>query len=68
MASLSVPTTSGRGIRRPSAADRILELAHHGGPQEHRFHVRLLAFFFFLVGGLEALLIRLQLTQPEARS
>jgi hypothetical protein len=43
------------------------ELGHHGRSQEDRHHVRRRALFFFLVGGIEALLIRLQLAARTAR-
>jgi cytochrome c oxidase subunit 1 len=38
-----------------------------GRPQEGRHHVRAAALFFFLVGGVEALIVRSQLAVPNGK-
>ncbi len=50
----------------PEGDDRVLELVHHRRPQEDRDPLRRRPrSSFFVIGGIEALLIRLQLAGPN---
>ena len=53
-----------RSARERRRQPRYLELAGNGRPQANR--VLYAAFLFFILGGIEALLIRIQLIVPES--
>src|SRR5512141_3200612 len=65
MASLSVPASSGRGIRRPSALTGFWSWFTTVDHKKIGLMYGLSAFVFFIVGGLEALVIRAQLAGPN---
>src|SRR5512141_1913499 len=65
MASLSVPASSGRGVRRPSALTGVWSWFTTVDHKKIGIMYGVSAFVFFLIGGLEALLIRSQLFQPD---
>jgi cytochrome c oxidase subunit I len=66
MASVSVPAGSSRGIRRPSAITGFWSWFTTVDHKKIGILYGVSAFVFFIVGGLEALLIRAQLAQPDA--
>jgi cytochrome c oxidase subunit 1 len=66
MASVSVPASGGRGLlRRPAAATGFWSWFTTVDHKKIGLMYGFVAFFFFIVGGLEALLIRAQLAQPD---
>src|SRR5512134_683687 len=65
MASVSVPT-EGRGLlRRPTATTGVWSWLTTVDHKKIGILYGITAFMFFLVGGSEALLIRVQLAQPD---
>jgi len=65
MASVSVPA-NGRGLlRRPTAITGFWSWFTTVDHKKIGIMYGVTAFFFFIVGGLEALLIRAQLAQPD---
>src|SRR4249919_1742500 len=65
MASLSVPAASGGILRRPSATTGFWSWFTTVDHKKIGIMYGVTAFAFFIVGGLEALLIRAQLAQPN---
>ncbi len=66
MASVSVPATGGRGLlRRPTAITGFWSWFTTVDHKKIGIMYGVVAFFFFIIGGLEALLIRAQLAQPD---
>jgi len=65
MASLSVPASSSRGMRRPSALTGFWSWFTTVDHKKIGLMYGFSSFFFFVVGGIEALLIRAQLAQPD---
>ncbi|HEY6567126.1 MAG TPA: cytochrome c oxidase subunit I [Actinomycetota bacterium] len=63
MASVTAPAS--RGIRRPSALTGFWSWFTSVDHKKIGLMYGFVAFFFFIVGGLEALLIRTQLSQPD---
>src|SRR5512134_1748314 len=67
MASVSVPATGGRGLlRRPAAVTGFWSWFTTVDHKKIGIMYGVAAFVFFIIGGLEALLIRAQLAQPDA--
>ena len=67
MASVSVPATGGRGLlRRPAAVTGFWSWFTTVDHKKIGIMYGVAAFVFFMIGGLEALLIRAQLAQPDA--
>jgi cytochrome c oxidase subunit 1 len=65
MASLTVPGASTRGLRRPSSLTGVGSWFTTVDHKKIGIMYGISAFVFFIVGGLEALLIRSQLAQPD---
>ena len=65
MASVSVSGTSSRGLRRPSSLTGFWSWFTTVDHKKIGIMYGVSAFVFFIVGGLEALLIRTQLAQPD---
>jgi len=66
MASVSIPTERPGGLlRRPSATTGVWSWITTVDHKKIGILYGVTAFFFFIVGGTEALLIRLQLAQPD---
>src|SRR5918994_4753079 len=66
MASVTVPSSGGRGLlRRPSALTGFWSWFTTVDHKKIGIMYGVAAFVFFLVGGIEALLIRSQLYQPD---
>jgi cytochrome c oxidase subunit 1 len=67
VASVSVPTVGSRGaLRRPSATHGFWSWFTTVDHKKIGILYGVTAFVFFLIGGIEALLIRAQLAQPDA--
>ncbi len=67
MATVSVPATGARFLRRPRAKTGLWSWLTTVDHKRIGIMYGLAAFVFFLAGGIEALLIRLQLAGPEGR-
>ncbi|HEY3022015.1 MAG TPA: cbb3-type cytochrome c oxidase subunit I, partial [Actinomycetota bacterium] len=67
MASVSVPAEGGRGglLRRPTATTGFWSWITTVDHKRIGILYGITAFAFFLIGGIEALFIRLQLAQPN---
>jgi cytochrome c oxidase subunit 1 len=65
MASVSAPTARSRGVSRPTALTGFWSWFTTVDHKKIGILYGVVAFFFFIVGGLEALLIRAQLAQPN---
>ncbi|MGZ5295817.1 MAG: cytochrome c oxidase subunit I, partial [Actinomycetota bacterium] len=65
MASISLPTDRARGIRRPSSLTGFWSWFTTVDHKKIGLMYGVTAFVFFIVGGLEALLIRSQLARPD---
>ncbi len=65
MASVSMPAGRARGIRRPSALTGFSSWLTTVDHKKIGLMYGVTAFAFFIIGGLEALLIRSQLAQPD---
>jgi cytochrome c oxidase subunit 1 len=66
MATLSVPASRGGILRRPSATTGVWSWFTTVDHKKIGILYGVTAFVFFVIGGLEALLIRAQLAQPDA--
>jgi cytochrome c oxidase subunit 1 len=67
MASVSVPAAGGRGLlRRPTEITGFWSWFTTVDHKKIGIMYGVVAFFFFIIGGLEALLIRAQLAQPDS--
>ena len=67
MASVSMPAGRARGIRRPSALTGFSSWLTTVDHKKIGLMYGVTAFAFFIIGGLEALLIRSQLASRTAR-
>ena len=67
MASVTVPAPTRRWIRRPSATTGVWSWFTTVDHKKIGILYGIASFVFFLVGGIEALLIRLQLAQPDGK-